>query len=57
MSVRASLGARFFQGILIFPRENELISLGKMKIHRDNVVPKLALTKKNIYKCMFDPYA
>lgn len=28
---RASLGTLFFQGITIFPRENELIFLGKMK--------------------------
>jgi hypothetical protein len=42
-SLRASLGTPFFQGISIFPRENELISLGKMKIPWENEVPKLAL--------------
>jgi hypothetical protein len=39
----ASLGTIFSQGIPIFPRENELISLGKMKIPWENGVPKLAL--------------
>jgi hypothetical protein len=46
MFVRASLEAQFFQGILIFSRENELIFFGKMKIPWDNVVPKLALSKE-----------
>jgi hypothetical protein len=45
--LRASLGAPFSQGVHIFPRENELISLGKMKIPRDNEVPKLALRVRN----------
>jgi hypothetical protein len=44
--LRASLGTLFSHGISIFPRENELISLGKLKIPWENVVPKLAL--KNI---------
>jgi hypothetical protein len=35
----------FSQGIPIFPRENELISLGKMKIHWENGVPKLTLSR------------
>jgi hypothetical protein len=29
--IRPSLATLFFQGILIFPRENKLISLGKIK--------------------------
>jgi hypothetical protein len=37
------LGTPFFQGISIFPRENELIFLGKMKTPSKNWVPKLAL--------------
>jgi hypothetical protein len=41
--IRASLGTPFSQGILIFPRENELISLGKIRIPWKNGVPKLAL--------------
>jgi hypothetical protein len=40
---RASLGTPFSRGIPIFPRENELISFGKMKIPWENRVPKLAL--------------
>jgi hypothetical protein len=43
MSLRASLGTPFFLGIPIFPRENKLISLGKIGIPWKNVVPKLAL--------------
>jgi hypothetical protein len=42
--VRASLGTPFSKGIQIFPRENELISLGKMEISWENGVPKLALS-------------
>jgi hypothetical protein len=41
---RASLGTPFSHGISIFSRENELISLGKVKIPWENVVPKLALS-------------
>jgi hypothetical protein len=41
--LRVSLGTLFSHMISIFPRENELISLGKMKFHWENVVPKLAL--------------
>jgi hypothetical protein len=44
--LRASLGTPFSQGIPIFPRENELISLGKMKIPWENRVPKLALNSE-----------
>jgi hypothetical protein len=33
----------FSHVIFIFPRENELISLGKMEFPWENVVPKLAL--------------
>jgi hypothetical protein len=40
---RASLGTLFFQGITIFPRENELIFFAKMRIPWKNGVPKLAL--------------
>jgi hypothetical protein len=32
------LGTPFYQGISIFPRENELISLGKIKIPWKNMV-------------------
>jgi hypothetical protein len=39
------LGKSFSQRISIFLRENELISLGKMKIHWENEVPKLVLKK------------
>jgi hypothetical protein len=42
-TLRASLGTRFSQGISIFPRENVLISLGKMKNPWENGVSKLAL--------------
>jgi hypothetical protein len=42
-SFRASLGTLISHGIFIFPRENELISLGKMKILWEISVPKLAL--------------
>jgi hypothetical protein len=41
--VRASLALPFFHGIFNFPRENELISLEKMKNPWKNGVPKLAL--------------
>jgi hypothetical protein len=41
--LRASLGTLISHGIFIFPRENELISLGKMKIPWKISVPKLAL--------------
>jgi hypothetical protein len=37
------LGTLFSQGISIFPRESELISLGKIKIPWENMVTKLAL--------------
>jgi hypothetical protein len=40
---RASLGTLIFHGIFIFPRENELISLVKMKNPWKISVPKLAL--------------
>jgi hypothetical protein len=44
------LGTPFFQGISIFPWENELIYLGKMKITWENGVPKLAIKwYKNIF--------
>jgi hypothetical protein len=46
LNVRASLEAQFSQEILIFPRENELISIGKIKIPWDNMIPKLALREK-----------
>jgi hypothetical protein len=39
---RASLETPIFYGILIFPRENELISLGKMRILWEIGVSKLA---------------
>jgi hypothetical protein len=42
-SIRASLGTLISYGIFIFPMENELISLGKMKIPWEISVPKLAL--------------
>jgi hypothetical protein len=41
--IKASLGTLFSQRIHIFPIENELISLGKIKIPWKNRVPKLAL--------------
>jgi hypothetical protein len=37
------LGTPFSHGISIFPGENELNSLGKIKFPWENVVPKLAL--------------
>jgi hypothetical protein len=40
---KASLETLLYQGISIFPRENELISLGKMEIPWENKVLKLAL--------------
>jgi hypothetical protein len=43
------LGTLFSQGISIFPRENELISLGKMKIPWEKGVSKLALKEHNLY--------
>jgi hypothetical protein len=42
-TLRASLGTRFSQRIFIFPRENVLTSLGKMKNPWENEVSKLAL--------------
>jgi hypothetical protein len=39
----ASLGTTISQGISIFPWQNELIFLGKIKISWEIVVPKLAL--------------
>jgi hypothetical protein len=41
--LRASLAHPFSHGISNFPRENELISLGKMKNPWENGDPKLAL--------------
>jgi hypothetical protein len=52
------LGTTFFQGISIFPRENELISLGKIKTRWENVVSKLGLKKKKLFtlgNCVFYP--
>jgi hypothetical protein len=45
LPLRASLGTLISHGIFIFPRENELISLGKMKIPWKISVPKLALNE------------
>jgi hypothetical protein len=42
---RASLASPFFHGISNFLRENELISLGKMKNPWENEVSKLALKR------------
>jgi hypothetical protein len=42
-TLRASLGTLISHEIFIFPRENELISLGTMKIPWEISVPKLAL--------------
>jgi hypothetical protein len=42
-SLRASLETPISHGILIFPRENELIFLGKMRIPWEIGVSKLAL--------------
>lgn len=42
--LKATLETPFSQRISIFPRENELISLGKMKIPWKNEVSKLALS-------------
>ena len=42
-TLRASLETPISHGILIFPRENELISLGKMRIPWEIGVSKLAL--------------
>jgi hypothetical protein len=41
--IRPSLATLFFQGILIFPRENKLISLGKIKTPWKYGIAKLAL--------------
>jgi hypothetical protein len=41
--VRASLTTLFFHWIFNFPRENKLISLGKMKNPLENRVSRLAL--------------
>jgi hypothetical protein len=46
--LRVSLGTTFSQGIPIFPRENELISLRKMKIPWENGVTKLALNNYSL---------
>jgi hypothetical protein len=43
VAVTASLGTPFYQGIFIFPWENELISLGNIEILWENSVSKLAL--------------
>jgi hypothetical protein len=43
LALRASLGTLIFHEIFIFPRENELISLRKMKIPCEISVFKLAL--------------
>jgi hypothetical protein len=43
-TLRASLGTLISHGIFIFPRENELISLGTLKIPWEISVPKLTLT-------------
>jgi hypothetical protein len=45
---RASFGTLISHGIFIFPRENELIYLGKMKIPWEISVPKLALNVYNV---------
>jgi hypothetical protein len=64
------LGNIFSHRISIFPRENELIFLGKMEILLGNVVPKLALivdlqwyNKIQIFRthpssalCSFEPF-
>jgi hypothetical protein len=42
-TLRDSLASPFFHGIFNFPRENELISLRKMKNSWENEVPKLTL--------------
>jgi hypothetical protein len=42
------LGTLISHGIFIFPRENEIISLSKMKIPWEISVPKLALKKMKI---------
>jgi hypothetical protein len=47
-TLRTSLGTQFSHGIFIFPRENELISLGKIEISWENRIPKLALNVRNI---------
>jgi hypothetical protein len=41
LPLRASLGAPFFQGISIFPREISSFSLGKIGIPSENGVSKL----------------
>jgi hypothetical protein len=45
----ASLGTPFSHGNYIFPRENELIFIGKMEIPWENVVPKLALRLFSVF--------
>jgi hypothetical protein len=45
-TLRISLETPFYQGIPIFPRKNELVSLGKMKIPWENWVSKLALNAR-----------
>jgi hypothetical protein len=52
-TLRASLASTFFHGISNFPRENELISLRKMKNPWENEVPKLALSGYWSCKAMF----
>jgi hypothetical protein len=47
-TIRASLGTSIFQGISIFPWENELIFLGKIEIPWEIGVPKLALNEAHI---------
>jgi hypothetical protein len=49
-TIRASLGTSIFQGISIFPWENELISLGKIEIPWEIGVPKLALNINRNYE-------
>jgi hypothetical protein len=49
------LGTLFSQGIPIFPRENELISLGKIEIPWENGVLKLALKSVLPFEKIFSP--
>jgi hypothetical protein len=52
--LRASLGTLFSQWISIFPKENELIFLGKMKIPRENgSFFQTSLRKDNAWCDMF----
>jgi hypothetical protein len=46
IGIRASLGTLISHGIFVFPRENELISLRKMKIPWEISAPKIALKGK-----------